>query len=107
MPIEFEMLVVMLIRRTGKVVHEAIDYLLIGNDRIAILLQGNQFIHHSAQRFQILDPMAVAFHAYGLYCMWSGFQAYRQLAVLERQLMDPQHPMGEFNPHQTMPTDVT
>ncbi|MBC7855511.1 MAG: hypothetical protein IAF94_18945 [Pirellulaceae bacterium] len=51
--------------------------------------------------------MAVAFHAYGLYCMWSGFQAYRQLAVLERQLMDPLHPMGEFNPHQTVPTDVT
>jgi hypothetical protein len=44
--------------------------------------------------------MAVAFHAYGLYCMWSGFQAYRKLAVLERQLMDPMHPAGVFNPHQ-------
>ena len=44
--------------------------------------------------------MAVAFHAYGLYSMWSGFQAYRKLAVLERQLMDPMHPAGVFNPHQ-------
>lgn len=44
--------------------------------------------------------MAVAFHAYGLYCMWSGFRAYSQLAVLERKLMDPLHPAGMFNPHQ-------
>lgn len=44
--------------------------------------------------------MAVAFHAYGLFCMWNGFQAYRRLATLERQLIDPLHPAGEFNPHQ-------
>jgi hypothetical protein len=51
--------------------------------------------------------MAAAFHAYGLYCMWSGFRAYSQLAALERQLMDPQHPVGEFNPMQPVPTDAT
>ena len=50
--------------------------------------------------------MAAAFHAYALYCMWSGFQAYRQLAVLERQLMDPLNPVGVFNPHQAVPTDI-
>jgi len=49
--------------------------------------------------------MAVAFHAYGLYCMWSGLNAYRQLAVLERKLMDPLHPAGMFNPHQPLPTE--
>jgi hypothetical protein len=50
--------------------------------------------------------MAAAFHAYALYCMWSGFQAYRQLNSLEQQLMNPLHPMGEFNPHQ-LPTNMT
>ena len=49
--------------------------------------------------------MSAAFHAYALYSMWAGFQAYRQLAVLERQLMDPMHPAGEFNPHQ-VPTNL-
>ena len=43
--------------------------------------------------------MAVAFHAYCLYCMWKGFQAYQKLAVLERQLIDPLHPVGAINPH--------
>ena len=42
--------------------------------------------------------LAVAFHAYGLYCMGSGLLAYRRLAVLERQLMDPLHPAGIVNP---------
>ncbi|HEX5106223.1 MAG TPA: hypothetical protein VFV87_20530 [Pirellulaceae bacterium] len=51
--------------------------------------------------------MAVAFHAYGLYCMWSGFQAYRRLADLERQLMDPLHPAGMLNPHQAAPLEGT
>lgn len=41
--------------------------------------------------------MSTAFHAYALYIMWSGFQAYRNLAVLERQLMDPMHPAGMLN----------
>src|SRR6185436_15902650 len=53
------------------------------------------------------EIMAAAFHAYALYCMWGGFQAYRRLAVLERQLMDPLHHAGNFNPHQPMPTDAT
>ncbi|MGI8979822.1 MAG: hypothetical protein ACR2FY_11410 [Pirellulaceae bacterium] len=53
------------------------------------------------------ELLATAFHAYVLYGMWCGFQAYRQLAVLERQLMDPLHPAGEFNPHQPSPPDVT
>ena len=44
--------------------------------------------------------MAAAFHAYALYGMWNGFQAYRQLAVLEKKLMDPLHPAGMLNPHQ-------
>lgn len=51
--------------------------------------------------------ISAAAHAYALYIMWGGFQAFRQLRVLERQLMDPLNPVGEFNPHQTMPTDVT
>lgn len=50
--------------------------------------------------------MAAAFHAYALYGMWNGFQAYRQLAVLEKKLMDPLHPAGIFNPHQ-LPTNIT
>lgn len=53
------------------------------------------------------EIMAAAFHAYALYCMWSGFRAYRQLAALERQLIDPLHPAGEFNPHQPAPTERT
>jgi hypothetical protein len=51
--------------------------------------------------------MSTAFHAYALYGMWGGFRAYRQLAALEKQLMDPQHPVGEFNPHQPVPMDAT
>ena len=29
------------------------------------------------------DWLSVAFHGYALFCMWSGFQAYRKLRVLE------------------------
>ena len=46
-----------------------------------------------------------ASHAYAVYIMWGGFQAFRQLRALERKLMDPLHPVGEFNPHQ-VPTDL-
>ena len=57
--------------------------------------------------FLMLGQMlACAFHAYALYCMWGGFRAYRQLAALEKQLMDPLHPAGVFNLHQPIPTDV-
>ncbi len=46
-----------------------------------------------------------ASHAYAVYIMWGGFQAFRQLRALERKLMDPLHPVGEFNPHQ-VPTNL-
>jgi len=29
------------------------------------------------------DWLSVAFHGYALFCMWSGFQAFRKLRVLE------------------------
>lgn len=51
--------------------------------------------------------ISAAAHAYALYIMWGGFQAFRQLRTLERQLMDPLHPVGEFNPLQPMPTNAT
>ena len=31
--------------------------------------------------------IGIAIHAYALWCMWSGFMAYRQLNILERQIM--------------------
>ena len=49
--------------------------------------------------------ICAASHAYAVYIMWGGFQAFRQLRALERKLMDPLHPAGEFNPHQ-VPTDL-
>jgi hypothetical protein len=50
--------------------------------------------------------LAAAFHAYALYGMWGGFQAYRRLAALERKLMDPLHPAGELNPLQAAPVEA-
>jgi hypothetical protein len=50
--------------------------------------------------------LAAAFHAYALYGMWGGFQAYRRLATLERKLMDPLHPAGELNPLQATPVET-
>ena len=32
------------------------------------------------------DWMSVAFHAFALFCMWKGFNAYRQLGALDRAL---------------------
>ena len=49
--------------------------------------------------------ICAASHAYAVYIMWGGFQAFRQLRTLEMKLMDPLHPAGEFNPHQ-VPTDL-
>lgn len=35
------------------------------------------------------DWMSVAFHAFALFCMWSGFSSFRQLNALERALAQP------------------
>lgn len=44
--------------------------------------------------------ISAASHAYAVYIMCGGFQAFQQLRALERKLMDPLNPVGEFNPHQ-------
>lgn len=35
------------------------------------------------------DWMSVGFHAFVLFCLWSGFASFRQLSALERELVTP------------------
>jgi hypothetical protein len=43
----------------------------------------------------IQDWMSIAFHAFALYCMWTGMSAFRELNALERSLAAPREPAGE------------
>ncbi|HUE74554.1 MAG TPA: hypothetical protein VMP01_27045 [Pirellulaceae bacterium] len=47
----------------------------------------------------IQDWMSIAFHAFALYCMWTGMSAFRELNALEQSLASPRELVAEpFGP---------